>query len=144
MTRAACGWQPLQGNGEEELVQWPAAEQVLRQWLFHLGRRCATRPLLTLGLCLALVGACAAGLSRFRCIGWSAAWMWWAGELQAPQGVSSGCCHERVPACRLPSLMPLRHAPPPALAARSVMTDPQELWVGPGSQAAQEKAAYEV
>lgn len=24
------------------------------------------------------------------------------------------------------------------------MTDPQELWVGPGSQAAQEKAAYEV
>ena len=26
----------------------------------------------------------------------------------------------------------------------SVMTDPQELWVGPQSQAAQEKAAYEV
>lgn len=24
------------------------------------------------------------------------------------------------------------------------MTDPQDLWVGPGSQAAQEKAAYEV
>lgn len=27
---------------------------------------------------------------------------------------------------------------------RSVMTDPQELWVGPGSQAAREKAQYEV
>ncbi|KAL4457923.1 hypothetical protein ABPG75_012788 [Micractinium tetrahymenae] len=75
---------------EEDLVEWPAAEQLLRQWFFRLGRWCASRPLLVLGASLLVLGACAAGLGRF-----------------------------------------------------SVMTDPQELWVGPGSQAAQEKAAYE-
>ncbi|EFN58463.1 hypothetical protein CHLNCDRAFT_6284, partial [Chlorella variabilis] len=74
----------------EELIQWPAAEQLLRRWFYRLGRCCARRPALVLAASLLLVGACALGLTRLR-----------------------------------------------------VMTDPQELWVGPGSQAAQEKAAYE-
>ncbi|KAL4426962.1 hypothetical protein ABPG77_009523, partial [Micractinium sp. CCAP 211/92] len=75
---------------EEELVEWPATEQLLRRWFYRLGRGCASRPWRVLAASLLLVGACIAGLGRF-----------------------------------------------------SVMTDPAELWVGPGSQAAQEKAAYE-
>ena len=54
------------GGEEEELIQWPAAEQVLRQWYYRQGLWCARRPLLTLALSLLLVGACALGLTRFR------------------------------------------------------------------------------
>ena len=57
------------GGEEEELIQWPAAEQVLRQWYYRQGLWCARRPLLTLALSLLLVGACALGLTRFRCVG---------------------------------------------------------------------------
>lgn len=75
----------------EGLVEYPAAEQLLRGWFYRLGSVAVRRPGPTLGVAALLVLLCVAGLSRFE-----------------------------------------------------VMTDPQELWVGPGSQAATEKRAYEV
>ncbi len=79
------------GEAEEEFIEYSAAEQAMRRWLYQQGLLCARRPVLVLTLCLLCVGACALGMVRLR-----------------------------------------------------VMTDPQELWVGRGSQAAQEKADYEV
>lgn len=51
---------------EEDLVEWPAAEQLLRRWFYHLGRGCASRPWRVLAASVLLVGACIAGLGRFR------------------------------------------------------------------------------
>lgn len=58
---------------EEELVEWPATEQLLRRWFYRLGRGCASRPWRVLAASLLLVGACIAGLGRFRWVpaGWS-------------------------------------------------------------------------
>lgn len=55
-----------QEEEEKDLVEWPAAEQLLRRWFFRLGRGCAARPWRVLAASLLLVGACAAGLTRFR------------------------------------------------------------------------------
>lgn len=70
-------------------VSRPAAEQALRQGYYHLGLRCARRPLATLATCLLLVAACSAGLRRLRCggLGQLAAGAWMA-EMDG--------CHHRV------------------------------------------------
>ena len=67
---AEAGEEP--GAKYEELIEWPAAEQVLRKWYYYQGRWCATRPWLVLAICSLLVGACVAGLARFRCGGCTA------------------------------------------------------------------------
>lgn len=75
---------------QQNLVEYPATEQLMRRGFYALGALCAHKPWRTLAVCGVCLLLCMLGLVRLR-----------------------------------------------------LVTDPAQLWVGPGSQAAQEKAAYE-
>lgn len=90
----------------EELIQWPAAEQLLRRWFYRLGRCCARRPALVLAASLLLVGACALGLTRLR---WEQGegWCGGAGHGAAAEPVQPCPRRWRLAAgCRAPLTLP--------------------------------------
>ena len=96
-----------EGEGEEDLVEWPAAEQLLRQWYFRQGLWCARRPRLVLALSLAAVGLCALGLTRFR---WGRRLGW--GEVEVRVAEWAAVAEWEASETVLPALKPF---PPPPL-----------------------------
>jgi hypothetical protein len=111
----ADGAKAGEAEAGQELLQWPAAEQLLRRSFFRLGRACAARPALVLGLSLVLVGACAAGLTRLRCgRARAAAHRWLAGRAGREAGRGGAHTHTAAPpvprGARVPRPAPL----PPA------------------------------
>ena len=77
-------------NVNDEIVDYPLSEELLRRGFYALGFLCARRPWRTLGVCCLVLLVAVLGIFKLQ-----------------------------------------------------VVTEPEKLWVGPGSQAAAEKAAYE-